>query len=135
MSKAVDDLIKSLETGEQVKKTAGVVTQVTDPNVAAMIPQEEPVDFLVTGLPNGGRVYRDKNTGRLGYVDQNISGGPEMAQAVLTQLQAGTPKAEITTPYQAEQRDASGRYSASWYASNTWAEVPGRDFWCRQFYR
>jgi len=103
MSKAVDDLVKSLETGQQVKKTADVVTQVTDPNVAAMIPQEEPVDYLVTGLPNGGRVYRDKSTGQLGYVDQNISGGPEMAQAVLAQLQAGTPKAEITTPYQAER--------------------------------
>lgn len=105
MSKTVEDLVKSLETGQQIKKVADVVTQVTDPDVAKMIPLEEPVDFIVTGLPNGGRVFRDKSTGRLGYADQNIAGGPEMAQAVLDQLQAGTPKAEIRTPYQAARSE------------------------------
>jgi len=105
MSRTVEDLVKSLETGQQIKKTADVVTQVTDPAVESMIPKEEPVDFIVTGLPNGGRVFRDKATGRLGYADQNIAGGPEMAQAVLDQLQAGTPKAEIRTPYQAARSE------------------------------
>lgn len=100
---SVEELVRSLESGQQIQKTVEAVQQSTDPAVAAMIPEQEPVDFLVTGLPNGGRVYRDRNTGQLGYVDQNISGGPEMAQAVLNQLQQGTPKAEIQTPYQAER--------------------------------
>jgi hypothetical protein len=100
---AVDDLVKSLETGQQIQKTVEAVSATVDPKLAGLMPKEEPVDFIVTGLPNGGRVYRDKKTGRLGYADQNISGGPEMAQAVLDQLQAGTPKAEIRTPYQVAQ--------------------------------
>ena len=102
---SVEELVRSLESGQDIQRTVEAVETATDPNVAAMIPQEEPVDFIVTGLPNGGRVFRDKRTGQLGYADQNIAGGPEMAQAVMAQLQAGTPKAEITTPYQAERSE------------------------------
>jgi len=101
----VDDLVRSLESGQQIQRTTEAVVQATDPAVAALVPKEEPVDYIVTGLPNGGRVYRDKSTGQLGYVDANISGGQEMAQAVIDQLQAGTPKAEILTPYQAERSE------------------------------
>lgn len=94
------EMLAELESGS-VNQIASTVSEITSPDYKGLDVQAAPnVEFLVTGLPNQGRVYRDPNTGNLGYVDANISAGPEAAQAVLDQLQRGVPKNEIQTPYQ-----------------------------------
>lgn len=98
--KTREQMLAELEGGS-VSNIASTVSEITAPDYQGLDVAAAPnVEFLVTGLPNQGRVYRDPNTGQLGYADANISGGPEMAQAVLNQLQQGVPKAEIQTPYQ-----------------------------------
>jgi len=99
------EMLAELESGS-VSQIASTVSEITAPDYKGLDVQAAPnVEFLVTGLPNQGRVYRDPNTGSLGYVDANISAGPEAAQAVLDQLQRGVPKNEIQTPYQVSRSE------------------------------
>lgn len=69
-----------------------------------MEPDQGPnVEYIVTGLPNDGRIAR--MNGKLYYVDKSVSGGEELAMPVLKQLEQGVPKNEIVTPRQAVESE------------------------------